>query len=112
MQQHLVQIYYPLAKCGENFRSQKVLEAIKHLKPLAVYVTKFTVNFFLDFCILACMLLLNDAKQSWIITIFYEYVTGFAKIDHIVTLGQLHFIGPANSHTHTLPMHHCIDGLS
>ena len=39
-------------------------------------------------------------------------VTGFAKIDHKVTLSQLHFIGPANSHTHTLPMHCCIDGLS
>ena len=27
-------------------------------------------------------------------------------------LGQLHFIGPASSYTHTLPMHCCIDGLS
>ena len=41
-----------------------------------------------------------------------SYVTGFAKTNHNVTLGQLHFIGPANSHTHTLPMHCCIDGLS
>ena len=38
-------------------------------------------------------------------------VTGFATPDHNVTLGQMHFIGPANSHTHTLPMHCCIDGL-
>ena len=30
-----------------------------------------------------------------------------------VTLGQLHFVGhAANSHTHTLPMHCYIDGLS
>ena len=28
-----------------------------------------------------------------------------------VTLGQLHFIGPDNSHTHVLSMHHCIIGL-
>ena len=36
------------------------------------------------------------------ITIF---VTGYWKTDHNVTLGQLHFIGPANSHTHALSMH-------
>ena len=30
------------------------------------------------------------------------YVTGYWKTDHNVTLGQLHFIGPANSHTHAL----------
>ena len=34
------------------------------------------------------------------------------KTDHNVTLGQLHFIGPANSHTHALSMHCCITGLS
>ena len=33
------------------------------------------------------------------------YVTGYWKTDHNVTLGQLHFIGPANSHTHALSMH-------
>ena len=35
----------------------------------------------------------------------YIYVTGYWKTDHNVTLGQLHFIGPANSHTHALSMH-------
>ena len=40
------------------------------------------------------------------------YVTGYWKADHNVTFGQLHFIGPANSHTHALSMHHCIIGLS
>ena len=30
--------------------------------------------------------------------------------DHNV--GQLHFIGPANSHTHTLPVHCCINRLA
>ena len=40
------------------------------------------------------------------------YVTGYWKTDHNVTLGQLQFIGPANSHTHTLSMHRCITGLS
>ena len=39
-------------------------------------------------------------------------VTGYWKTDHNVTLGQLQFIGPANSHTHALPMHNCIIGLS
>ena len=39
-------------------------------------------------------------------------MTEFAKTDHNVTLGQLHFIGPANSHTHILPKHCCIDGVS
>ena len=33
------------------------------------------------------------------------YVTGYWKTDHNVTLGQLHFVGPANSHTHALSMH-------
>ena len=32
----------------------------------------------------------------------FKYVTGYWKTDHNVTLGQLHFIGPANSHTHAL----------
>ena len=40
------------------------------------------------------------------------YVTGYWKTDHNVTLDQLHFIGPANSHTHALSMHWCITGLS
>ena len=39
------------------------------------------------------------------------YVTGYWKTDHNITLGQLHFIGPANSHTHALFMHCCITGL-
>ena len=40
------------------------------------------------------------------------YVTGYSKTNHNVTFGQLLFIGSANSHTHTLPMHCCINGLS
>ena len=40
------------------------------------------------------------------------YVTGFWKTDQNVTLGQLHFLGPANSHTHTLSMHCCNTRLS
>ena len=39
-------------------------------------------------------------------------MTGYWKTDHNVTLGQLYFIGPANSHTHALSMHRCIIGLS
>ena len=40
------------------------------------------------------------------------FVTGYWKTDHVRTFGQLLFIGPANSHTHTLPVHCCINGLS
>ena len=40
------------------------------------------------------------------------YLTGYWKTDDNVTLGQLHFIGPANSHTHAPSMHHCNIGLS
>ena len=46
------------------------------------------------------------------LAIIYIIVTGYWKTDHNVTLGQLHFIGPANSHTHALSMHYCIIGLS
>ena len=31
------------------------------------------------------------------------YVTGYWKTDHNVTQGKVHFIIPANSHTHALP---------
>ena len=40
------------------------------------------------------------------------YVTEYWKTDHVRTFGQLLFIGSANSHTHTLPVHCCINGLS
>ena len=40
------------------------------------------------------------------------YVTEYWKTDQNVTFDQLHFIGPANSHTHALSMHHSIIGLS
>ena len=36
------------------------------------------------------------------------YVTGIWKTDQIVTLGLLHFTGPANSYTHALPIHSAI----
>ena len=39
-------------------------------------------------------------------------VTGYWKTDQNITLGQLHFLGPANSHTHTLSMHCCNTRLS
>ena len=40
------------------------------------------------------------------------YVTGFWKTNRNVTLGQLHFLGPANSHTHTLSICCCNTRLS
>ena len=39
------------------------------------------------------------------------YVTGFCKTDRIVTLGLLHFNGPANGYTCTLHIHSAITGL-
>ena len=45
-------------------------------------------------------------------TVHETYVTGFWKINWNVTLGQLHFIGLANSHANTLPVHCCNTRLS
>ena len=41
-----------------------------------------------------------------------KFVTGYWKTDDNVTFGQLLFIGPANSHTHTLSERCCINGQS
>ena len=38
----------------------------------------------------------------------HKKVTGFWKTDQIVTPALFHFIAPANSYTHTLPMHSAI----
>ena len=38
-------------------------------------------------------------------------VIGFWKTDQIITLGLIHFIGPANGHTHTLHIHSAITRL-
>ena len=54
---------------------------------------------------------LKHLNNSIIQSLYNINVTGYWKTDHNVTLGQLHFIGPANSHTHTLPVHCCINGL-
>ena len=40
------------------------------------------------------------------------YVTGFCKINKIVTLGCFHFIGPANGYSCTLYIHGVINRLS
>ena len=56
--------------------------------------------------------LFTDVRVSSQIHNNYAYVTEYWKTDHVRTFGQLLFIGPANSHTHTLPVHCCINGLS
>ena len=56
--------------------------------------------------------LLRGSERIFRYTVLAIYVTGFWKTDHNVTLGQLHFLGPANSHTHTLSMHCAIPGLA
>ena len=40
------------------------------------------------------------------------FVSGFWKTDHNVTLGLFHFIGPAYSYTHILPVHSGIISLT
>ena len=52
------------------------------------------------------------SKNTCVGDIELLYVTEYWKTDHVRTFGQLLFIGPANSHTHTLPVHCCINGLS
>ena len=58
--------------------------------------------------------LLHDywGKRLLPIILYDANVTGYWKTDHVRTFGQLLFIGPANSHTHTLLVHCCINGLS
>ena len=48
------------------------------------------------------------------VLINYNYIIcdWILETDHVRTFGQLLFIGPSNSHTHTLPVHCCINGLS
>ena len=41
----------------------------------------------------------------------YKHVTGFWETNQVVTLGLFHFIGPANSYTHILPIHSAITRL-
>ena len=57
----------------------------------------------------------GSALSGIILSVIIElvsYVTEYWITDHVCTFGQLLFIGPANSHTHTLPVHCCINGLS
>ena len=62
----------------------------------------------------AGLLIVSYFIQNLIGLVCYQslYVTGYWKTDHNVTLGQLLFIGPANSHNHILSVHCCINGLS
>ena len=58
-------------------------------------------------CLCLCVCVLCVSRSLYTI-----YVTGFWKTDRNVTPGQLLFIGPVNSHTHTLSMHCCNTRLS
>ena len=63
--------------------------------------------------VLVAMFLLLYSHDPLVELDYYMlFVTGFWKTDQNVTLGQLHFLGPANSHTHTLSMHCCNTRLS
>ena len=42
----------------------------------------------------------------------YNYVTAFWKTEQIVTLGLFHFIAPAHTYIHALPMHSAITSHS
>ena len=45
---------------------------------------------------------ISEECSAAVLPFLCQYVTGFWKTDQNVTLGQLHFLGPANSHTHIL----------
>ena len=59
-----------------------------------------------------CSLTYSSVRKWRVLEKQVTYLTGYWETDHNVTRGQLHFIGPANSHTHALPVHRCITGLS
>ena len=67
-------------------------------------------------CMCVCMCICMSVCVSVCVYVCVKgeaiYVTGFWKTNRNVTLGQLYFLGPANSHTHTLSMHHCNTRLS
>ena len=75
-----------------------------------------TENFSLIACLQMKLWLVKVGKLDACIRPLFAnsvtYVTEYCKTDHVRTFGQLLFIGPANSHTHTLPVHCCINGLS
>ena len=74
----------------------------------------YVVNYRYVIATYSYSLIFKDIVDSYVYAYTYTYsiyVTGYWKTDHNVTLGQLHFIGPANSHTHALSMHCCITGL-
>ena len=60
------------------------------------------------------VLIINTKAQSKYVklntvAIYHDIIC--EKTDQIVTLGLFHFIGPANSYTHTLPIHSAITRL-
>ena len=69
-----------------------------------LYLLKYTKSQLIKMCNLKYIL---D-----FVMIYKANVTGYWKTDRVHTFGQLHFIGPANSHAHTLPVHYYINGLS
>ena len=88
---------------------------------LKVYGQGYIIDFTLDKCLNAhfyCSVdihILCGWHQNEIALkedLYSVYVTGYWKTDHNVTLGLLYFIAPANSHTHTLPVHCYIKRIS
>ena len=61
-----------------------------------------------------CISLLFIVSETLIIIMYVAIIiaTRFWKADQNVTLGLFCFIGPTNSHTHTLPVYCCITRLS
>ena len=66
-----------------------------HIIIICVYVC---VCVYMYVCVLVC------ACMCTCVTVFW-------KTDQIVTQGLFHYIGPANSYTHTLPIHSAITRL-
>ena len=62
-------------------------------------------------CVCACVRVCVAILQLTTTYTICDWILENRPCKHI-NFGQLLFIGPANSHTHTLPVHCCINGLS
>ena len=76
---------------------------IKPIELLSICCISFVMYVYMYVCLCSNML------RKSLLTI--TYLIGYWKTDQIVTLGLFHFIGPPNSHTHTLPIHSAITRL-
>ena len=109
--QTLGKFYYNSSESQEAVEIEAVNEVIESEK------AEFTLDKCLNshfYCIVYIHILCGWHQNEIALKedLYSAYVTGYWKTDRNVTLGLLHFIAPANSHTHTLPVHCYIKRLS